>query len=230
MERHRVSPGTVRLAMARLAADGIIVARPGHGTFVASKAIEVPAEAPDFAWQGLALGASRIAGDAVRSLLLVPAAGLDQPGRRLSVRGSAGRRSRRARDGARHAAVRSVGPHAGRGRRRPARVVRPAGRSFTLRSRGPHHARFPVGHHHHVQRAGGAGCRGARRVAVLCRCDGCRARGRPCDWCRCRPIATAFAPTCWPRRSRRPDRDCSTCSPPTPIPPARRCRPSGGGG
>ncbi len=75
MQSHRVSPGTVRQAMARLAADGVIVARPGHGTFVASKAIEAPAEAPDFAWQGLALGASRIAGDAVRSLMLVPPPG-----------------------------------------------------------------------------------------------------------------------------------------------------------
>src|SRR5688572_25670975 len=75
MERHRVSPGTVRLAMARLAADGIIVARPGHGTFVGAQAVEAPAQERDFAWQGLALGASRIAGDAVRSLLLVAAPG-----------------------------------------------------------------------------------------------------------------------------------------------------------
>ncbi len=75
MERHHVSPGTVRQAMARLAADGAIVARPGHGTFVASKAADAPLEAPDFAWQGMALGPSRIAGDAVRALLLVPGPG-----------------------------------------------------------------------------------------------------------------------------------------------------------
>jgi DNA-binding transcriptional MocR family regulator len=75
MEQYRVSPGTVRLAMARLAADGVIVARPGHGTFVAPKATETSPEVPDFAWQGLALGASRIAADAVRSLLVVPGPG-----------------------------------------------------------------------------------------------------------------------------------------------------------
>jgi DNA-binding transcriptional MocR family regulator len=75
MEQYHVSPGTVRLAMARMAADGVIVARPGHGTFVAPKSIEASSEAPDFAWQGLALGASRIATDAVRSLLVVPGPG-----------------------------------------------------------------------------------------------------------------------------------------------------------
>lgn len=75
MERYRVSPGTVRLAMARMAADGVIVARPGHGTFVAPKPVDTPTEAADFAWQGLALGASRIAPDAVRSLLIVPGPG-----------------------------------------------------------------------------------------------------------------------------------------------------------
>src|SRR6187399_3719302 len=75
MEQYRVSPGTVRLAMARLAADGVIVARPGHGTFVAPAATDAPSEAPDFAWQGLALGASRISSDAVRSLLVVPGPG-----------------------------------------------------------------------------------------------------------------------------------------------------------
>jgi len=42
---------------------------------VAPKAIEASPQAPDFAWQGLALGASRIAADAVRSLLVVPGPG-----------------------------------------------------------------------------------------------------------------------------------------------------------
>ena len=36
MARYRVSPGTVRQAMARLADEGVLDARPGHGTFLAA--------------------------------------------------------------------------------------------------------------------------------------------------------------------------------------------------
>lgn len=74
MERHRVSPGTVRQAMARLASEGLIDARPGQGTFVATPPAGAAA-APDFSWQGLALGAARIPVDDVASLLSPPAAG-----------------------------------------------------------------------------------------------------------------------------------------------------------
>lgn len=75
MAAHRVSPGTVRQAMARLAGEGVLEARPGHGTFVAEKTGGPPTEAPDFAWQGLALGSSRISPDAITGLLAPPAAG-----------------------------------------------------------------------------------------------------------------------------------------------------------
>jgi DNA-binding transcriptional MocR family regulator len=68
MARHRVSPGTVRQAMARLADEGVLEARPGHGTFLAPRPDDPP-EAADFAWQGIALGAGRITADDVAALL-----------------------------------------------------------------------------------------------------------------------------------------------------------------
>lgn len=75
MARHRVSPGTVRLAMARLATEGVIDARPGHGTFVSARQAAATTEAPDFGWQSLALGASRISADPLTALLAAPAVG-----------------------------------------------------------------------------------------------------------------------------------------------------------
>ncbi len=74
MARHRVSPGTVRQAMAQLADEGVLDARPGHGTFLAPRRVE-PAAAADFAWQGLALGAGRITADDVATLLAGAPAG-----------------------------------------------------------------------------------------------------------------------------------------------------------
>jgi len=74
MLRHRVSPGTVRRAMARLTAEGVLDARPGQGTFAASKTPPERGDA-DFAWQGLALGSARVSAEAVTSLLTQPVAG-----------------------------------------------------------------------------------------------------------------------------------------------------------
>ncbi|MBK5255228.1 MAG: PLP-dependent aminotransferase family protein [Vicinamibacteria bacterium] len=74
MSEHRVSPGTVRLAMARLTAEGLLDARPGQGTFVASRPGPEVVEA-DFGWQGLALGSARVSADAIASLLTLPVPG-----------------------------------------------------------------------------------------------------------------------------------------------------------
>jgi len=68
MARYRVSPVTVRLAMARLASEGLLEARPGHGTFLAA-APPSPQPRADYAWQGVALGPARIAADDVSALL-----------------------------------------------------------------------------------------------------------------------------------------------------------------
>jgi DNA-binding transcriptional MocR family regulator len=67
MARYRVSPGTVRQAMARLADEGVLDARPGHGTFLAAAA--APPVTADFGWQAIALGAGRITADDVATLL-----------------------------------------------------------------------------------------------------------------------------------------------------------------
>lgn len=72
MARLRVGPGTVRDAMARLSSEGVLEARPGHGTFVAPPPDAEGAAPPDFAWQGLALGSARVSADALTSLLAAP--------------------------------------------------------------------------------------------------------------------------------------------------------------
>jgi DNA-binding transcriptional MocR family regulator len=74
MARYRVSPGTVRLAVAQLADEGVLDARPGHGTFLAAPAVAAPIAA-DFGWQGIALGAGRITVDDVATLLAGAPAG-----------------------------------------------------------------------------------------------------------------------------------------------------------
>jgi DNA-binding transcriptional MocR family regulator len=61
MARHRASPVTVQRALARLAGEGLIVPRPGRGTFVAApppgaaRAGAPAFRAPDLDWQEVAL-------------------------------------------------------------------------------------------------------------------------------------------------------------------------------
>lgn len=55
MARHQVGPGTVSRAVAALAAEGLVVTRPGSGTFVAPHR-PGRAEPADTGWQSLALG------------------------------------------------------------------------------------------------------------------------------------------------------------------------------
>ncbi|WP_431681529.1 PLP-dependent aminotransferase family protein [Kitasatospora sp. KL5] len=56
MERHQVSPGTVARAIALLAAEGLVVSRPGAGVFRAAPPRPAPA-AGDTSWQEVALSA-----------------------------------------------------------------------------------------------------------------------------------------------------------------------------
>src|SRR5687768_8387260 len=70
MRRHRVSPVTIRQAMAQLASEGLLEARPGHGTFVAHRS--APPGDADLSWQTLALGSARISAEAVAALLVIP--------------------------------------------------------------------------------------------------------------------------------------------------------------
>ncbi len=70
---HRVSPVTVQRALARLAADGLVEARPGRGTFV--RPAPAPAGPGDLGWQTLALGSGRADAEPLIALLRPPPAG-----------------------------------------------------------------------------------------------------------------------------------------------------------
>jgi DNA-binding transcriptional MocR family regulator len=72
MREHGASPVTVQRAISSLAAEGLVVPRPGRGTFVAAP----PAtRAADLAWQEVALGAPRTDGSGLAELLAVPPEG-----------------------------------------------------------------------------------------------------------------------------------------------------------
>jgi DNA-binding transcriptional MocR family regulator len=75
MERHRVSPITVSRALAMLAAEGLVVTRPGSGTFVAARPAATTPEPADLGWQAVALGDRTIDASGVRSLLTPPPEG-----------------------------------------------------------------------------------------------------------------------------------------------------------
>ncbi|MQA95112.1 MAG: aminotransferase class I/II-fold pyridoxal phosphate-dependent enzyme [Streptosporangiales bacterium] len=75
MRRHRVSPVTVSRALGLLAAEGLIVTRPGAGTYVADPPRGV-AGAADLSWQTVALGERTIQADGVLRLLALPAPGV----------------------------------------------------------------------------------------------------------------------------------------------------------
>src|SRR2546423_501481 len=68
--RYGVSPVTLSRALAALAAEGVLVARPGSGTYVAERVARA-AEAPDLSWQTLALGDRTVDATSVAFLLQV---------------------------------------------------------------------------------------------------------------------------------------------------------------
>ncbi|WP_406317766.1 PLP-dependent aminotransferase family protein [Streptosporangium sp. NBC_01639] len=70
MRLHGVSPVTVSRALARLAAEGRVIIRPGSGTYVAP-VLKRPSDAVDLSWQTVALG-DRVVDDTVVSGLLTP--------------------------------------------------------------------------------------------------------------------------------------------------------------
>jgi DNA-binding transcriptional MocR family regulator len=72
MARHRASPVTVQRALAQLAGEGLVVPRPGRGTFVAERGER--ARAPDLGWQDVALAdRPRLPAEGLEELLAVPA-------------------------------------------------------------------------------------------------------------------------------------------------------------
>ena len=73
MRVHGASPVTVQRAIAGLAAEGLVMPRPGRGTFVAA----APASGghPDLGWQEVALGSSGSGTDGLMELLALPPEG-----------------------------------------------------------------------------------------------------------------------------------------------------------
>ena len=71
--RHRASPVTVQRVVTRLAHEGLVDARPGHGTFVAARR---PRPAADVSWQTLTLGARPLPGDGLSDLAVEPPDGV----------------------------------------------------------------------------------------------------------------------------------------------------------
>jgi DNA-binding transcriptional MocR family regulator len=71
--RHQASPVTVAEAVRQLVAQGLVEARPGKGTFVATRPDE--RRAPDLSWQTVALGAGRPGEDEMQALLALPRPG-----------------------------------------------------------------------------------------------------------------------------------------------------------
>ncbi|HTS98133.1 MAG TPA: PLP-dependent aminotransferase family protein [Streptosporangiaceae bacterium] len=65
VRRLGVSPVTVSRALAALVAEGIVLTRPGEGSFVAQRPVRVDRQADDFAWQTLALGERRTSAEGV---------------------------------------------------------------------------------------------------------------------------------------------------------------------
>jgi DNA-binding transcriptional MocR family regulator len=73
MRDHGASPVTVQRAIAGLAAEGLVMPRPGRGTFVAAP--RASGEAPDLAWQSLALGGPGPETRGLLDLLAIPPEG-----------------------------------------------------------------------------------------------------------------------------------------------------------
>jgi DNA-binding transcriptional MocR family regulator len=67
---HRASPVTVQRALARVAAEGLIDARPGRGSFVAERPSH--SRRPDYGWQAVALGGRGVDAGGLDRLLALP--------------------------------------------------------------------------------------------------------------------------------------------------------------
>ncbi|GAA1723234.1 PLP-dependent aminotransferase family protein [Nonomuraea bangladeshensis] len=80
-EKHRVGPGTVSRAIATLAAEGLVVTRPGSGTFAAPRRRGPGDEAADTSWQAVALaGRDYDTANALEAAQSLPAQGIAMSG------------------------------------------------------------------------------------------------------------------------------------------------------
>src|SRR5262245_5691557 len=72
---HRASPVTVQRALARVVAEGTVVALPGRGTFVAERRSE-PGEPADYGWQAITLGGRGVDAGGLDRVLAIPEEGV----------------------------------------------------------------------------------------------------------------------------------------------------------
>jgi DNA-binding transcriptional MocR family regulator len=75
MRRHRAGPATVQRAVHQLVRRGVLDARPGRGTFIAPPRATAE-EAPDHAWQTVALGARSLDETTLEQLVRSPPPGM----------------------------------------------------------------------------------------------------------------------------------------------------------
>jgi len=78
--RHGVGPVTVSRAVARLAAEGVVISEPGRGTFVAPPRPGATAEPADLGWQTVMLADRTVGADELLELLAPP-----EPGTMIGV-------------------------------------------------------------------------------------------------------------------------------------------------
>jgi DNA-binding transcriptional MocR family regulator len=72
---HRASPVTVQRALTRVSAEGVVVAQPGRGTFVAERPVTA-SEPADYGWQGITLGGRGVDPGGLDRVLAIPEAGV----------------------------------------------------------------------------------------------------------------------------------------------------------
>jgi DNA-binding transcriptional MocR family regulator len=76
MARHQVSPVTVARAISVLGAEGLVITRPGSGTFVAERPRTGTREAADLGWQSVALADRAVDSESVVAMLSPPPDGV----------------------------------------------------------------------------------------------------------------------------------------------------------
>jgi DNA-binding transcriptional MocR family regulator len=76
VEEHRVSPVTVSAALARLAAEGLVVTRPGAGTYVTGRPGSAVVEELDTDWQSVPLGDRVVDTSRLAFLIQAPSEGV----------------------------------------------------------------------------------------------------------------------------------------------------------
>ncbi|MCW2948958.1 MAG: GntR family transcriptional regulator [Actinoallomurus sp.] len=76
MARHQVSPVTVSRAIGLLTAEGLVVARPGSGTYVAERARPAVRGPADLDWQAVPLADRTVDAGGVVALLSPPPDGV----------------------------------------------------------------------------------------------------------------------------------------------------------